>query len=85
MKDIMSKEIKIETLLDIVEKVPEKSLDNFLADLKIFVLEAKNDKKKFLEVMSEEMYNECIKEEMIRIDDGDVWLKNTRVVLDIKL
>lgn len=72
MKDIMSKEIKIETLLDIVDKVPEKSLDNFLADLKIFVLEAKKDKKKFLEILSEKTYNECIKQEMIRTDDGEV-------------
>lgn len=79
----MEKEIKITTLLDIVDKVPEESLDNFLADLKIFVLEAKKNKKKFLKFLSEDTYKKCIKEEMMWIDDGNVGLKGTRVILDL--
>lgn len=77
------KEIQIETLLDIVDKVPEESLDNFLTDLKIFVLEAKKSKERFLKIMPKEVYESCIKEEMIWIDDGETGVKWTRVVFEI--
>lgn len=82
MTEEKTKEYSIETIDDIVGKVPTEKLESFFQDLKIFVIEAKAFRKTMWKLPAWMIKN--IKMTMKRIDDGEVWLKWTEVHLNIE-
>ena len=76
--------IEINTLKDIIDKVPEESLDSFLKDLKLFIETAKQTKKNFTKILSEEYYDKYVKNIMYWTDDWEVGLKWVNITFNIK-
>lgn len=76
--------IEINTLKDIIDKVPEESLDSFLKDLKLFIETAKQTKKNFTKILSEEYYDKYVQNIMYWTDDGEVGLKWVNITFNIK-
>lgn len=76
--------IEINTLKDIIDKVPEESLDSFLKDLKLFIEAAKQTKKNFTKILSEEYYDKYVQNIMYWTDDWEVGLKWVNITFNIK-
>ena len=76
--------IEINTLKDIIDKVPEESLDSFLKDLKLFIETAKQTKKNFTKILSEEYYDKYVQNIMYWTDDWEVGLKWVNITFNIK-
>lgn len=76
--------IEINTLKDIIDKVPEESLDNFLKDLKLFIEAAKQTKKNFTKILSEEYYDKYVQNIMYWTNDWEVGLKWVNITFNIK-
>ena len=61
--------MEINTIQDIIDKIPEESLDLFLEDLKLYILSTKKTLKLIKKIVPEN-FIERIENKMIRIDDG---------------
>lgn len=82
MPEEKAKEYSIETIDDIVDKVPTEKLENFFQDLKIFIIDAKRFRKTMWKLPAWMINN--IKMTMKRVDDGEVWLRWTEVHFKIE-
>ncbi len=82
MPEEKAKEYSIETIDDIVDKVPTEKLENFFQDLKIFIIDAKRFRKTMWKLPAWMIKN--IKMTMKRVDDGEVWLRWTEVHFNIE-